>query len=286
MSIRVLLVICFNFSSICVSSQFAPVGSEWHYNELTPYRSYSYHKCERDTIIHGRLASLISHWHFGENQDGLFVGNIHLSVSGDTIFRFRSDINQFVPHFYPGNKGDALYLNGWHNSSDSGVFVIDTSRINFAGKTRKVWTLGAKGTLGFKFIEGIGFRHMMVPDWVSQYPAVYKFVLRCYNGEHYVDYPVELGCDSRSLTAIYEADTKDGVSLYPNPTSNSISIRGLDLTSIKQLRILSANGQLVLVTTVLPEDKILNVSAYEAGIYLLYLIDESNQVLIKKFIIE
>lgn len=73
-----------------------------------------------------------------------------------------------------------------------------------------------------------------------------------------------------------------GVSIYPNPVSNSLYIKGLQNNATG--RIYNANGGLVFSSDIVENGKI-NVSLLPSGIYLLKLeSDAENKVLVKRFV--
>lgn len=251
-----------------LAAQFASVGDVWHYNELTPDRSYSFYKCERDTIIQGRQVSKLAHLYFGENSVAENKGSQYLTEHRDTVFYYRADKNKFEILFYPANIRDTMLLKGPNDSNPEKVYVVDSSTINYAGQLRKVWTLETKMESGIKYIEGIGYSSMLLPSWTVSYPTVYTHVLRCFNGERYVEFRSESVCDKRWLMSSQTGEMGSKLFLFPNPASTMISIQGLSPTVEYSIKLFDLTGTVVHEHPRLSGAEKVDVSNLERGMYL------------------
>ncbi len=268
-------------------AQFAPVGTEWHYNELTNYRSYSYHRCEKDTMIQGQIASKISHWRFEEKIEGDFVGNTFLTYTGDTALIFSVAENKFLHFFYPTKPGQKLIASGMPGSENFEIRVTDTSRIYFAGANRKVWVISTGSVGGIRFIEGIGYEDKLVPTWGFAFPTVYQFTLRCFNEEHFENYPNELACDSRWILSSETFGTKiQIISLFPNPASTSIALSMPRLNVGSEIQMFNAQGKLVFSKTSYLAEESIDVSGFKSGLYFVKISSDEGGVKSTSFVKE
>jgi S-ribosylhomocysteine lyase LuxS involved in autoinducer biosynthesis len=98
------------------------------------------------------------------------------------------------------------------------------------------------------------------------------------------DYKNNILCKSFTITGIDEYNKNNEIRIYPNPTTNIISI-AIDCDGLKSVQILNLNGILLIEETFKGNQKTIDISGLNTGAYLISIKTEDDrnvQKLIKK----
>ena len=79
-------------------------------------------------------------------------------------------------------------------------------------------------------------------------------------------------------------DTGLGVSVYPNPASSMLQIKGVDLKSVSYVSLAGINGQVVAQFDTIPENGI-DLSQFSSGIYLVKIVTKVGLQTVKKIVV-
>jgi len=91
-------------------------------------------------------------------------------------------------------------------------------------------------------------------------------------------------CDTTARTTNNKSSLINEITLYPNPTSNSLTVRFDDLR-YDSIEIIDISGRIVIKQTVTDKSELtLNVSSLSKGIYFMTILSNTKEVVIKKFI--
>lgn len=95
------------------------------------------------------------------------------------------------------------------------------------------------------------------------------------------------GKATNETTAIKELDTKS-ISIFPNPASNYIQIKGIENTSlVKTLEVYNIIGRKLISKEINSSNDLnVNIQNYESGIYLVKLFDETKNIFYTKTFIK
>lgn len=204
----------------------------------------------------------------------------YTAVKGDTIQSFRpSNGNSFTelyqpPEFNTSQKPDTIYtiildhdtttINGielkrW-KTEPIYLYEQNYSYSNFETIIENIGSMtGIAGTNGIKIAEGCS------PGFV------------CYESDEFLfgsDFFTQ--CDFTS-SAYQQEEQK--FSIYPNPAYNEVFIVAIGY-QIKEIELLDLNGKILSST----QDRQLDLSNFQAGIYFIAIIDTHNQRFVKKII--
>jgi hypothetical protein len=287
MSIRFLIVVSIFFSSICVSAQFAPIGTVWHYNIGLNhlYNGFTKKESIKDTLILGVQVKKIC-------SDPCSYP-VYVAQTNDTVFVYREDKNEFVKLFYYGGKiGDTLYLDvpqkGLGNDS-SHYKVVLTKVFNtiIDGKSYKTYRhIHNDIALGRTFIEGVGFTARFFPLWgsitLNTHPG-----LRCFNGNIVDQQFKDIACDAHGLSVDeLSSNNKQALLAFPNPASNSVTIGSKKLGSVSQLKMVSASGVTVFENKHPSFPLEINTANFPVGIYFVLISTKNNESISQKIVLK
>ena len=272
------------------AQDFAPIGSIWHYTQGTvnpDYITYKTLESVSDTIIQGiecrkivevgRSSSTIVSYHYMYSENG-------------RVF-FYADDSFHLLYDFGANKGDTVTLGYFqtHEGSPLQMFIDSTSTIMVNDQERKIQYItcgdGMVIEFGHQVIEGIGSTSFMFPtlDFSLDGP------LRCYqdnntglflNPFHSNSGWNHQDCEE-TLTGIEEVDSKESISVFPNPTQSSITVRNIDRATA--YKIITISGR-ILKQGIISESTEISLTELSKGVYFIEF--ESDNVLIVRKIIK
>ncbi|MDE0771612.1 MAG: T9SS type A sorting domain-containing protein [Salibacteraceae bacterium] len=290
MFIRLFIVVSILLSSLLSSSQFAPVGSVWHYNigDGHPFRHFTRLESVKDTLFLGFNAKKICALPCSSDDKPTYVAQAQ-----DTIFIYRTDKNEFVKLFYYGGKvGDTLYLDIpdkdlGNNSSHYKSVITKVFNTIVNGIAHKTYLHNSESLMrGGKFIEGIGFTSQFLPDWWIR-TANQHTGLRCFNGNLVEEQFKDIACDSYGVSIPEMSNNTTQVLMaFPNPANNDITIDAINLESVSQLKMINANGITVLENKQPFFPLVINTTDLPSGIYFLMVSTKNNESLVQKIVLK
>lgn len=100
--------------------------------------------------------------------------------------------------------------------------------------------------------------------------------------------PLPVNATVNVCTGLNEAKAENSVMIYPNPSSDKLTINLTDelASTTKSIEIYDALGKIVKISTVTSTQTFINVSDLATGVYTCRLVNSSNQTIIKRFVKE
>lgn len=237
-----LLVLLFSFSSNLFSQNFGLIGTEWFYSESAGGNcpgncEYVHFKSVADTIIQGKTTHKITQTYYKFSGDTAFLDPLYVYNQSDTAFRYSFIKSRFLTLFiFNRNQGDTLtldypptYLNVPHPPNDTIYRLRIDSVINktIDGIPLKEYKTSALDGCQFfnygSFMDRIGGL-----DWLFPRTAIFPEAggpIRCYKDSQIDTSFQTIACDYILPTSISELTDKYNVEIYPNPTSDLITVR-------------------------------------------------------------
>jgi hypothetical protein len=267
-----LFTILFVFFTIMTYGQdFAPIGATWHYSYQTINPNLiSFEKIESisDTTINGIACRKLK-------SDTSNEAN-YVYSKNDSVFVYKGNSFNLLYDF-GANTGETITLGNYYRTNNGLplVMTIDSVKtIVVSGQQRKVQFVtcgdGMIIEFGGQVIQGIGNTNYMFPtlDFAPQGP------LRCYQETNsslfinpYYTYGNWNKTDCEQLIVINnlaETETKNSISIYPNPTNNYLNVNGIELNS--EYRIYNTTGRKIIQGIFFNSNPI-NIQTLENGIY-------------------
>jgi hypothetical protein len=280
-----LFTILLVFSTIITNAQdFAPIGTTWHYSYY-PFipTVITYLKIESvaDTTINDvqckKLKSTVADIFSETNYYYMYSKN-------DSVFFYKDNAFHLLYDF-GANKGDTITLGYYKTNNGLPLkMIIDSVKtISVLGQERKIQYVtcgdGLIVEFGRQVIEGIGSTDFMFPR-VDFAP---EGQLRCFqenNSSVFINpfyiYNDWNKSDCEQIIVINDLDnteTNNSITLFPNPTSNNLHIRGCELSS--EYKIIDTTGRYI-TQGILGESCIIDIKHLDNGIYFIEL--QNNKI--------
>ena len=80
--------------------------------------------------------------------------------------------------------------------------------------------------------------------------------------------------------------TSAKISIFPNPTENSITIKNENNVKKLSYRMLSMNGQLLKSGNIKSDNVIVDISSFSAGMYIINILDKSGNKLVSEKLVK
>ena len=103
------------------------------------------------------------------------------------------------------------------------------------------------------------------------------------DGTTFTGEPIKFSCESIVSIGDSEADEL-AISVYPNPASNHINIRGLENTQNFELEIIDVNGRVVKKFYEIPNNTSLDISSLQSGVYFLQF-SNSKRIFVRRLMV-
>ncbi len=299
LSILATALICTSMSIYSQTTQpWAPIGAEWYYGCVTwqEYPSYTHYEVTKDTLINGKLCSLLqskakNEYMYEEKQKVYyyFQDSFHVIYDfsakvGDTVlisFKTKTDAKEdsVVPRYCLIDSINTIFNNGI-SLRKSYTTILDTAPWNYA-------------TMQYNYIERIGNEQDLI--YIVGVPYVPEAVpkLRCYNDSQ-ISYKTELWIRS-GKPCDYDANT----SIYQNMVEHNFSVMLSELdkmikfyckqsfgTQKHSFQIIDLQGRIVLHGRFACEET-RDVSNLKQGVYFVkilapkYALVETHKIIIK-----
>ncbi len=88
-----------------------------------------------------------------------------------------------------------------------------------------------------------------------------------------------------NAVGINDLSSENEISLYPNPTTGKFQISSSTI-DIKNIKVMNVIGECVFQSTVNNPKSVIDLSGFEKGIYFVQIIDEKNNVMNKKIVVQ
>lgn len=270
------------------AQDFAPIGAIWHYSQGTPNPNMATFKTIEsisDTTINGKLChklieverifdavSVVYHFMYSEN-DSVFI-------FGGTDFHLLYD--------FGANTGDTILLGfKTHDGSPLKMIIDSTGEISVGNELRKIQYITCGDGIVIEFgkhvIRNIGNTSFMFPTLDGSMNGP----LRCYEDSltglfinpFHPDWWDHQDCEE-IITGIRETENTEKTTVFPNPTTSSISIKNIDRET--EYKIFNVSGEIVL-NGIISELNEIKMTELQTGIYFIELKND-NMLTVKKII--
>ena len=264
------------------TQEFAPIGSIWHYTQWTidpDVVSFKTIETISDTVINGNQCRKMVE--VERYLDTVNVTFHYMYSENDSVFFFADNDFQLLYDF-GANTGDTIILGYFttYNGSPLQMIIDSTDAIMVNNEERKIQYITCGDGLVIEFgehvIEGIGNTSFMFPTLDGSINGP----LRCYedNITGFFLNPFNTGggwnqqdCD-QIITDIAEINPKYRITLYPNPTSGKIFVKGIDKKT--EYRIIDCCGNIIKTGNIEITNEI-SLTDMPRGFYLLELKNEN-----------
>lgn len=289
---RLLFVFLTAVSYQISAQEFAPVGSKWHYDEGTfnpNLITFQTIESVSDTIINSvPCRKLIRVSRFSGTPD---TSILYMYSMNDSVF-FYIENNFHLLYDFSAIAGDTITLGYYttYNGSPLLMVIDSTGTIDVNGQIRSLQYITCGDGISIEFggivIEGIGNTNYMfpLPDNSMDGP------LRCYEdsitGLFINPYHQENGWNFQDceqiITGINQPEAVTEITLFPNPTTNSLAITNLDRPT--DFKFFDIHGRSVKSGKVNPT-QLIDLNDLTKGLYFLKLWN-SKLLTIKKIVKE
>ena len=284
------LLILFTSTLLVNAQDFAPIGAIWHYTQGTvnpDYITYKTLESVSDTTIQGIECRKIVE--VGTSSSTIFIYH-YMYSENDRVF-FYADDNFHLLYDFGANKGDTVTLGYYltHEGNPLQMFIDSTSIIMVNNQERKIQYItcgdGMVIEFGHHVIEGVGNTSFMFPTFDFSFDGP----LRCYQDNNtglflnpfYSGYGWNhLDCEE-IITGINEPESKESISVFPNPTQSNITVRNIDRATA--YKIITISGRIV-KQGIISESTELSLTELSKGIYFIEF--ESDNVLTVRKIVK
>ncbi len=274
------------------AQEFAPIGSIWHYTQGTinpDLTSFKTIESISDTTINGiQCRKMIEVERYLDTTNIIYH---YMHSENDSVFFFAE--NEFhLLYDFSANTGDTIILDYFptYDGSPLKMIIDSTGTIIVNDDERKIQYItcgdGIVIEFGHHVIDGIGNTSFMFPtlDGTMNGP------LRCYQ-DSIVDlflnpFHPNYGWNHQDceeiITGIEETESIEIISVFPNPTKSSISIKNIDRKTA--YKIFNINGKEIKQGVIYKSNEI-SIKELSKGIYFIELENE-NILTLKKIIKE
>jgi len=290
-----LLVLYFSFSSNLFSQNFGLIGTEWFYSESAGGNcpgncEYVHFKSVADTIIQGKTTHKITQTYYKFGGDTAFLEPLYVYNQSDTTFRYSFSKSRFLTLFiFNRNQGDTItldypptYLNIPHPLNDTTYRLVIDSVINktIDGVPLKEYRITALDNYQFynygSFMDRIGGL-----DWLFPRSAIFPEAggpIRCYKDSQIDTSYQSVTCDYILPASISKLSNNYDIEIYPNPTSDIITVRTNQ--KIIKIDLYDLTGKLLETTSRLT----LDFSNFNAGQYIIKIHFKTGENIERKII--
>ncbi len=306
-TISLLVIFMVVFASSKAQTNWCPAGATWYY-DYNAFFTTGYYKIQYtgDTVINSitckKLSKTIYSYSAGNTKlDTTYLKNEYTYADANKVYVFRLN-NFYTLYDFSANVGDTIIIAGtnkYTSSCDSvGAVKVDsvgtmtingqslryisvnpTATSKWGWKCRIVEKIGAI----LNFANGSAFSYLFPNklDYcglaVDEYPEGGS--LRCYQDNIFGSYSSGTSASCNYIaTGINELTGLSSFSVYPNPTTGSLTLTLSKGEGIGAVKIYNVLGECVLYQQLITNNQqlTLDVSSLPAGIYFVQLKTENE----------
>lgn len=299
---KIFFIFLTTFLAFNISGQdFAPIGAEWHYNELFVFSGdvdYIKLTSEKDTLINGEICRKITKRHRLACKDRPDLE--FLFSRNDTVFFLDTIFNEFqILYDFNAQVSDSwiIKVKNTEQVVDTMIITVDSVSIvqinEFDLKALHVTYDNYDEDYPIEYTSTIIEKIGDVLYMFNWYPADlvcdmnYTNGLRCYQDSVIGLYSTGMvdSCDYTLLGTGIDENVRDNlIKIYPNPAKHYVDIE-VDYNSILEAELLDLNGRII-VTKQFTSSLKLDLFNLKSGVYLLIIRDKDEVIGYNKVIIE
>ena len=239
------------------SQDFGSNNASWHYsssaNGLALSKSeYIHYKVVKDTLFHSKMSKKIEIQHFKINTDTLNLPPIYVFTQNDSVFYYNDQYQRYLLLYdFTAHVNDTLqfYIPDTNFIATDSTFKIVIDSIiptNFGGQTLSFYHSSPLGSFSYHggYIEKIGSKEAMLPQPTIRLPES-DGPIRCFEDTAlFVNFST-VPCDFL-ITSLIEISQKEfSLLVYPNPSSDFISLKYSNAVKVNEIAIIDINGKLI-----------------------------------------
>jgi len=286
----ILTIIFLTIASNLLGQNFGAIGTQWHYSEHASGGcpgncEYLHLESVADSVISGQTTHKILQTYYRHTGDTVRFDPIYLYEQSDTVFMWSfSKLRFLTTYIFNGSIGDTLTLDApdtmiWADTTYR--LVVDTIiNVLVDGVPLKKYRTIALDDYGFwnggYFMDRIGGL-----DWFFPRATIIPEAggpIRCYSDAQIDTSFQTVACDYILYTSVDELAYNDDIKIYPNPTTDLLTIKSKQ--PIEKIDLFDLNGKLVATTRELTID----FSDLTSGQYVLIIHLTTGQKIEKKII--
>ena len=284
----IFLLILITVTTQNYAQEFAPVGAIWHYTQRTinpDLTSFKTIESISDTSINGiQCRKMIEVERYLDTTNVIYH---YMYSENDSVFFFAE--NDFhLLYDFGANTGDTIILDYFstYNGTPLKMIIDSTGTIIVNNQEKEIQYITCGDGIVIEFgnhvIAGIGNTSFMFPTLDGSINGP----LRCYqdnstdlflNPFHPTYGWNHQDCEE-IITSIEEAEKGSRITVYPNPSTNNISITNVNQPI--EFRILDINGKLI-EKGVLQVSSEIRIKELPNGIYFIELQNENIRIIRK-----
>lgn len=290
------------FNTIRINSGnccYAAVNSSFQFKGYVSNNGNTWLKLYESALFSNACPNICLSLSLPANFTNSFIGYVYNDSINKKVYftstltpNFTPSVSNIVYDFLNKNVGDSISWrcvnnsnNGWSNGSAKfKINAIDS--LLFAGKYHKTYSVSNNNlfTYPISVIEGIGSTKGAWNSIFTDFEA--KSTLSCFSKpqqgtsvSNYTTFAYSLASGCGTLNAVQELETPI-FSVYPNPASTKIEIKGIDMNEVL---IFDIHGKLILHHN--SSERIIDINSLQKGIYFLK-IRSGNLTFSSKFLKE
>jgi len=261
-------------NSASAQIEWAPIGAEWNYSQYLEGNmplNISNIKINpfADTVISNITMSQLER--IFTRSSGIESRDTFLTYKqNDQVYINKSDDFSKFELIYDFNKKVGDTINTYFiDVDDYFSFVVDSiSFLEIDGELLKVTHIQDNCfNYGPRIIENIGSEEGLIPSICLVTGEVESIYFNCYFDNN-ISYMVNEDCDFWGTVNTSNQTDELFLEIYPNPTSDYITIQPFEALVEAEYQFFNANGRLVVFGTLEKENKI-NISNLDSGVYFL-----------------
>lgn len=276
-----------------IGQDFGAVGSEWYYTYYSKSwiadTEYKHTESVSDTTILGKTANKLVQKLHDFNGTVVTINTFFVYEESDTVYMYNSAKNRFLQFLiFNGSQGDTLTLHmpdAVGNPPDSVYqLIIDTVTTEvFDGIPLKRFETTPidlnNGYFPSSFMEKIGGLNGFLPIFGPQtLGGIGDGGIRCYHDTQVDTNFRSFPCDFRYPNSIDELSQEVSLDVFPNPTSDQLTVRSSE--AVSQLVLRNLLGQTVNTSA----NNAMDLTNAPDGIYLLEVSLQSGEQTSRKVI--
>lgn len=287
----ILTVIFLPIASIAFGQNFGTIGTQWHYSEhaggfAPPNSEYLHLVSVADTVIDGQTTHKIIQTYYKYSGDTVNFDPIYVFEQSDTVFMYSFQKSKFlILYIFNGNQGDTLTLDipytlPWTTDSTYRLVIDTIINTTVDGVQLKKYRTIALDELQFwnggYFMDRIGGLDWFFPRAIIIPEA--GGPIRCYSDTQIDTSFQTIACDYRLISSIPDLTDNYDVKIYPNPTTDVLTIKALQ--AITRIDLYELTGKFV-GTSQTPS---VDLSELTSGQYIITIYFATGQKIEKKII--
>jgi len=287
-SMIILLLCCVVFSTQAQQIHFTDTSNRWEVRidgfveETGPTLYYSRYLL-RDTLFNGEQGYV----HYHQSGSGIFLDEYALFITEDTIAgkvyarKIYEDTSRFVLYDFNMEEGDTLYIPNWSGGLIPNICIAVGDDVLINGVPHRTFDVFGD-CYEYTVIKGIGSLTHPFYEYLGCWERT-TFRLNCFENNGIRPVFSDLFTNECYLSIDNREASKPTINLSPNPASGLLNISASQPGRNYPFSICDITGRQV-YRGVVKEQAIVDIAAWQSGMYITRITDEKGNTTVKKFI--